>query len=76
MTGYAEPDSLEKLSIAPLSLRSHLEELIDNEIEYAKKGYPANIWAKMNALVDPLIIDKLYVASQSVSYTHLRAHET
>ncbi len=65
MTGYAEPDSLEKLSIAPLSLRSHLEELIDNEIEYAKKGYPANIWAKMNALVDPLLIDKLYVASQS-----------
>ena len=32
MTGYSKPDSLEKLSIAPLSLRSHLEELIDNEI--------------------------------------------
>ncbi|MEE2705093.1 MAG: RNA degradosome polyphosphate kinase [Pseudomonadota bacterium] len=65
MTGYAKPESLEKLTIAPLSLRDSLEELIENEIQFAKNGYPANIWAKMNALVDPQIINKLYLASQS-----------
>ncbi len=65
MTGYAKPEPLEKLTIAPLSLRDSLEELIENEIQFAKNGYPANIWAKMNALVDPQIINKLYLASQS-----------
>lgn len=65
MTGYAKPAKLEKLSIAPLFLRDRIMELIDAEIENAKAGKPAQIWVKLNALVDASIIDKLYQASQA-----------
>jgi polyphosphate kinase len=65
MTGYASPASLEKIAVAPLTLRVRLSELIEAEIENAKQGKPAQIWAKMNALVDPAIIDLLYEASQA-----------
>ncbi|HXQ51267.1 MAG TPA: RNA degradosome polyphosphate kinase [Stellaceae bacterium] len=64
MTGYATPATLEKIAVAPLTLRHRLYELIDHEIEHARAGRPAQIWAKMNALVDPAIIDRLYRASQ------------
>jgi polyphosphate kinase len=65
MTGYASPASLEKIAVAPLTLRARLVELIEAEIKNAKQGKPAQIWAKMNALVDPAIIDLLYQASQA-----------
>ena len=65
MTGYATPASLEKVSVAPINLRARLFELIEAEIANAKSGRPAQIWAKMNALVDPAIIDLLYRASQA-----------
>ena len=65
LTGYAQPDNLKKLSIAPINLRDKLLKLIDKEIEYAKKGKPANIWAKMNSLLDDKLIDALYRASQA-----------
>ncbi len=65
MTGYATPASLEKVSVAPINLRARLFELIEAEIANAKAGKPAQIWAKMNALVDPAIIDLLYRASQA-----------
>ncbi len=63
MTGYARPTELRKLHIAPLDLRSTLMRLIDDEIAHARVGRSAQIWAKLNALVDPFIIDKLYEAS-------------
>jgi polyphosphate kinase len=65
MTGYASPASLEKVAVAPIDLRARLCELIEAEIANAKAGKPAQIWAKMNALVDPAIIDLLYQASQA-----------
>lgn len=65
ITGYAAPESFEKLAVAPLTARSHLVKLIDREIKNAKKGRPSGIWAKMNSLVDGPIIDKLYEASQA-----------
>ena len=65
MTGYASPASLEKIAVAPIDLRARLGELIEAEIGNAKDGKPAQIWAKMNSLVDPAIIDLLYRASQS-----------
>jgi polyphosphate kinase len=64
MTGYASPASLEKIAVAPLTLRARLVDLIEAEIENARAGKPAQIWAKLNALVDPAIIDLLYRASQ------------
>lgn len=64
MTGYAKPKSLAKLSIAPLSLRRDIDKLIAAEVAHAKAGRPAAIWLKLNSLVDPDIIDKLYDAAQ------------
>lgn len=65
VTSYNEPKDLKKLAIAPLSLRETLVDYVDREILHARSGRPARIWAKMNALVDPAIIEKLYEASQA-----------
>ncbi|MFC3078248.1 RNA degradosome polyphosphate kinase [Phenylobacterium terrae] len=65
ITGYAKPQTLEKLSFSPVTMKHDLLALILREIENAKKGKPAAIWAKLNALVDPVIIDALYAASQA-----------
>ena len=65
MTGYARPQSMEKLAISPITLRSRILEMIDEEIEHAKAGRPAAIWVKVNSLVDGKIIDHLYKASQA-----------
>ncbi len=64
MTGYATPEAMERLAISPLSLQSRIIEGIQSEIEHARAGRPAAVWAKMNQLVDPGIIDALYRASQ------------
>lgn len=63
ITGYIEPKSLEMLSMSPRELRDDLMQLIDDEIEHAKAGRGGAIWAKMNSLVDPAVIEKLYAAS-------------
>jgi polyphosphate kinase len=65
MTGYARPEPMQKLSAAPLDLRETLLQLIADEVAHAKAGKPAQIWAKMNALVDTEVIDALYRASQA-----------
>ena len=65
VTGYAKPRNLNKISISPINLRKTLNEQIDNEILNSKKGKHAEIWFKMNSLVDPDIIDKLYEASNA-----------
>lgn len=64
ITGYAKPERLEKLSYSPETLKTDLLEMIDVEVANARAGKPAAIWAKLNALVDPQIIDVLYRASQ------------
>jgi polyphosphate kinase len=63
ITGYVEPRDLELLVMSPHGLRDELCRLIDRECRNAEAGKPAMIWAKMNSLVDPTIIDKLYAAS-------------
>ncbi len=63
ITGYVEPRGLELLTLSPSSLRSKLTDLIDAEIAHVREGRQSGIWAKMNSLVDPKIIDKLYAAS-------------
>ncbi len=65
MTGYARPETMEKIAFAPLTLREKLLALIEDEIAHAKAGRPAAIWAKLNAVVDTATIDALYRASQA-----------
>lgn len=63
MTGYAKPTHLKKIDVAPINLRKRLMNNINAEIENALSGKPSGIWAKLNSLVDPEIIDRLYKAS-------------
>lgn len=63
LSGYSEPKSWNKLSLAPLWLRDKFISLIDREIQNAKEGKNTYIIAKMNSLCDLEIIAKLYEAS-------------
>lgn len=65
VTGYVEPKQTELLAISPINLREKLYECIDREIALANRGRPATIWAKMNQLTDPDLIDRLYLASRN-----------
>jgi len=65
ITGYVEPEKLELISMSPRHMRKDLMALIEAEIERAREEEPAAIWAKMNSLVDPAMIEKLYAASSA-----------
>jgi polyphosphate kinase len=65
LTGYCEPPSWKRLSVAPLNLRERVVELIDREADHARHGRPARIIAKLNSLVDEKAISALYAASQA-----------
>ncbi|RYH01822.1 RNA degradosome polyphosphate kinase [Salipiger sp. IMCC34102] len=65
LSGYAQPEALENLSIAPMTLKSTLLDRIAEEAEFARAGKPATIWAKMNSLIETDVIDALYAASQA-----------
>ncbi len=64
VTGYAKPHELEKVAISPICVKSTILKLINEEIAHVRAGRPGAIWAKLNALVHPEIIDALYKASQ------------
>ena len=63
--GSAEPEGLENLAIAPLTLKTRLIDLIGAEADHARAGKPAMIWAKMNSVIEEDVIDALYAASQA-----------
>ena len=65
LTGYSRQRLYRKLLVAPANMRARLLDLIDREAEHAKAGRGGRIIAKMNALVDPEVIESLYRASRA-----------
>jgi polyphosphate kinase len=65
LTGFSSKNEFRNLLVAPRNMRAQFIEKIDREAEHARSGKPARIFAKMNALVDPEIIDLLYEASRA-----------
>ena len=65
LTGYSSKMKLNHLLMAPVSIRSGLEELIEREKEHAKAGRPSRLIFKVNSIADPEMIRVLYQASQA-----------
>jgi polyphosphate kinase len=65
LTGYSRQRSYRKLLVAPVNMRDRMVALIQRERDHAREGRSGRIVAKMNALVDPVIIRALYEASQA-----------
>jgi polyphosphate kinase len=65
ITGYSQPQAYEKLESAPLGLRKKLVAMIDGETRRSLQGQRAFVDAKLNALVDPELIEALYRASRA-----------
>jgi polyphosphate kinase len=65
LSGYVQPEGLENLAISPITLKPRLLELIAAEAAHAQAGRPAEIWAKLNSVIEADIIDALYAASQA-----------
>jgi polyphosphate kinase len=65
LTAHAEIDDYRPLLVAPLTMAESFLRLIRREMEHANAGRPAHIIAKMNALLEPSVIEALYAASQA-----------
>ncbi|WP_138469767.1 RNA degradosome polyphosphate kinase [Poseidonocella sp. HB161398] len=65
LSGYAKPDTLENLKISPHTMKPFLLEALEREALHAAQGRPAEVWAKLNAVIDPEVVDALYRASQA-----------
>jgi polyphosphate kinase len=65
VTGYGELAELEAMAASPHGIRDRIVSHIRTEIAHAKAGRPAQIWMKMNSLVDAQIINMLYEASEA-----------
>ncbi|MEX2520379.1 MAG: RNA degradosome polyphosphate kinase [Paracoccaceae bacterium] len=63
ITGYAEPQGLERLSLSPLTLKQTIFDNLKEEAAHAAAGRPATVWIKCNSVIDPEMIDALYEAS-------------
>jgi polyphosphate kinase len=65
LTGYTRPQKFNHVLLAPIGLREHLFTQIRRETEHARSGRQARIIVKVNSLIDPTVIEELYLASQA-----------
>jgi polyphosphate kinase len=65
VSGYAKPTDLENLKISPHTLKSTILECLEEEAAHARAGRPAQVWVKVNSLIEPEVIDGLYTASNA-----------
>jgi len=64
-TGYAEPTGLKYVQVAPMTLKRTLLERLEAETAHARAGRPAQVWVKLNSLIEEEVIDALYAASRA-----------
>jgi polyphosphate kinase len=65
LTGLGRAGKMKHIWQSPFTLHKRVLTAIQNEARLARDGQPARIIAKMNALLDPQVIDELYLASQA-----------
>jgi polyphosphate kinase len=65
LTGICQFQGARKFLISPFTVHESMMALVKKETDHALAGKPARIIAKMNALVDRVIIEALYRASQA-----------
>jgi polyphosphate kinase len=65
LTAHSESDDYKPLLVSPLTLAETFIRLIHRETEHAAAGRPAQIIAKMNALLEPSVVEALYTASKA-----------
>ena len=65
LTGVGRAAEMRRVLVSPFNLAGSLIDMIDAEAEAARRGEPAGIQAKLNALIDPQVIRSLYRASQA-----------
>ena len=65
LTGFSRQNEYRKLLVAPANMRQRFTDMVKREADNARAGKPARIIAKMNALVDPEMIQHLYEASEA-----------
>lgn len=71
LSGYSHYTLWNKLEVAPSTMRDAFNRMIDREIQNVTMGGKGKIVAKMNALIDDKIVEKLYEASQAGVVIHL-----
>ncbi len=65
LTGVSKFPGMKQLLVAPFDLQTRLQGLIEREIEHAKAGRPSGIYAKLNSLLEEVVIEALYRASRA-----------
>jgi polyphosphate kinase len=65
VTSSVPPSHSRKIFVSPLTLKSRILQMIEQEIRNHKEGHPSGIWLKCNGLSDSVMIDALYRASSA-----------
>ncbi len=65
LTGLGKSSRMKHLWLSPFTLHKRVVAAVRNEVRLAREGKPARIMAKMNALLEPELIEELYAASQA-----------